>query len=87
MQVRGVGGDLEDEENLKTFFSQFGLFKRATVRHREDEFGVNTSWALVTMMDKASCERVLDARPVMYHHCYGPVAPWLRACLLFSSSC
>ena len=71
LHVRGVGGELEDDENIGHFFSQFGLFKRATVRHRTDEAGNNTSWALVTMMDKESTQRVLAARPVRHTNAEG----------------
>ena len=57
---------LESQENLARYFSTFGTFSKAVVRHREDDQGNNTSWALVIMEDVGSAERVLAARPLVY---------------------
>ena len=43
-------------------FEMYGGFVEASVRRRVDFAGVNTSWALVTMADKAAAERALDAK-------------------------
>lgn len=59
LHVRGVGGDFESAETLEKAFSKYGKFLTATIRHREDEAGNNTSWALVTMGDVSSAERAL----------------------------
>ena len=59
LHVRGVGGKYESAEALKKTFSKFGKFVTATIRHRQDEAGNNTSWALVTMGDVGSAERAL----------------------------
>ena len=61
LHVRGVGGRLENEEKLKQLFKQFGRVVQATVRHREDEAGNNTSWALVTMRREAGMRSALAA--------------------------
>ena len=59
----GVGA-FENEEALRQIFSAFGVFSFAVIRHRiqaEDDGSnqVNSSWALVTMGDRASADRVL----------------------------
>jgi hypothetical protein len=76
LHVRNVGvegwdgtpegrGTYEEEEQLGHVFRQFGEFVQATVRHRIDGAGRNTSWALVTMADAASAERALEVERVM----------------------
>ena len=65
LHVRGVGGRFEDEGHLRELFGQYGHVLQATVHHREDEDGNNTSWALVTMQNEKSVEKVLAARPIM----------------------
>ena len=63
LHVRGVGagdGEYESEEALEEIFAEFGEFQQATIRHRVQE-GRNTSWALVTMANTASADRVLEA--------------------------
>ena len=62
----GVGA-FENEEALRQIFSAFGVFSFSVIRHRiqaEENGGsdqlVNSSWALVTMGDRASAERVLE---------------------------
>jgi Ca2+-binding EF-hand superfamily protein len=54
LHVRGIGGTLEDESALAEMFGQVGIGKcvQATVRHRIDATGKNTSWALLRMEDK-----------------------------------
>jgi hypothetical protein len=76
VHVRGVGvcgwdgtpqgkGKYEDESQLALVFGQYGQFLQATVRHRIDKVsGQNTSWALVTMADKASASAVVAAAPI-----------------------
>lgn len=76
LHVRGIGvhgwdgtpegvGAFESEPALRTVFARFGHMVQATVRHRIDEVsGANTSWALVTMLDKASAERAVEAAVV-----------------------
>ena len=61
LHVRGVGGpDLEADGALQKLFERFGRVVQATVRHREDDKGNNTSWALVTMATKAGAQRALS---------------------------
>ena len=43
---------------------QYGKFVCATVRHRIDSSGANTSWALVTMDDERAKQAVLRATDV-----------------------
>jgi hypothetical protein len=52
LHVRGINGDFETEEGLRQAFSAYGKFSSALVRHRTDEVGNNTSWALVTWATK-----------------------------------
>jgi|EP01049_Picozoa_sp_SAG25_P008328 hypothetical protein len=60
LHVRGVGGALEDEDALAALFRQCGTVVQATVRHRIDATsGLNTSWALVTMVSRAEAQRAL----------------------------
>ena len=67
LHVRGVGGELEDEDALSTLFSQFGGVVQATVRHRIDKAtGANTSWALVTMMGRKGADAAL-ATTIRHH--------------------
>ena len=55
-------GTYENEEALRALFSPFGEVVTAVIRHRVDKIAQeNTSYALVTMGDEASCERVLAA--------------------------
>ena len=61
LHVRGVGGDFEDERALSKVFLRFGEVIQATVRHRVDESGANTSWALVTMGSVAAVEEAISA--------------------------
>lgn len=68
LHVRGVGGSTaepgvyEDAQALRTIFEEYGQFRDALIRHRVDkETGKNTSYALVTMCDVESAQRVLDA--------------------------
>ena len=50
------------EAALRTVFARYGHLVQATVRHRIDPAsGANTSWALVTMLDKAGADRALEA--------------------------
>jgi hypothetical protein len=54
----------ETEAALRTVFAPFGHLVQATVRHRlgaEGGRATNTSWALVTMLDRDSAERALAA--------------------------
>jgi hypothetical protein len=62
LHVRGVGGELEDEEALLQTFRRFGDTTQATVRHRIDaSSGENTSWALVTMNSREGADAALLA--------------------------
>ena len=71
LHVRGIGfhgwdgtdegrGDYESEAALSEVFSAYGKFHRAEIHHRIER-GKNTSWALVTMSDKDSADRILAA--------------------------
>ena len=67
LHVRGVGGELEDEDALSTLFSQFGGVVQATVRHRIDKATrANTSWALVTMVGRKGADAAL-ATTIRHH--------------------
>ena len=59
LHVRGVGGAFESEEALTEVFKPFGAVVQATVRHRTDAEGNNTSWALVTMSHYKGAHRAL----------------------------
>ena len=59
LHVRGVGGKFETEEALTEVFQTFGTVVQATVRHRMDAEGNNTSWALVTMSHHKGADRAL----------------------------
>ena len=61
LHVRGVGGKFEDEKALSRVFGRFGEVIQATVRHRIDDSGANTSWALVTMASVGAVEDALAA--------------------------
>ena len=61
LHVRGVGGEYEDERKLGRVFARFGEVIQATVRHRVDESGANTSWALVTLGSVAAVEDAIAA--------------------------
>jgi hypothetical protein len=64
LHVRGIGaqgGKFESEEALRKIFSPFGDFEGATIRHREDASGANTSWAIVTMGSTRAVVRALAA--------------------------
>ena len=58
---RFVGGKFEDEKALSRVFGRFGEVIQATVRHRIDDSGANTSWALVTMVSVGAVESALAA--------------------------
>ena len=71
LHVRGIGvdgwdgtpdgtGDYESEAALKTLFQPFGDCQQATIRHRISD-GANTSWALVTMSDASTVDRILKS--------------------------
>ena len=57
IHVGGLGGEFEDEGAIGEVFSRFGRFIQATVRQRP---GINKSWALVTLSDRAACERAIS---------------------------
>ena len=65
LHVRNIGkdsnGKYDSENALRKVFSEYGEFVQATVRHRISEDGTNTSWALVTMVDKAAADRAINA--------------------------
>ena len=61
LHVRGVGGEYEREGVLEATLSRFGHVIHATIRHRVDEAGNNTSWALVTMGTTDEANKVLGA--------------------------
>ena len=74
IHVRGIGvegwdgtedgvGSFENEEALQEVFTPFGVFLKATIRHRIQD-GQNTSWAVVTMGDASSVDRALS-KPVV----------------------
>ena len=56
-------GRYENEASIKEIFAPFGDCLQATIRHRIQD-GQNTSWALVTMGDKAAVERALRSQPL-----------------------
>ena len=60
--MRGIGDCLDSEQALRGYFGGYG-FKQAVVRHREDEDGNNTSWALVTMESPEAAAAVIAAKP------------------------
>jgi hypothetical protein len=60
LHVRGVGGRFEAEVQLRIAFSKFGQVVQTTIRHREDESGQNTSWALVTMCSESEMLAALN---------------------------
>lgn len=71
LHVRGIGGSTpdpgvyEDVQALRMIFEAYGTFRDAVIRHRVDEeTGKNTSWALVTMCDVESAQRVLEAAAI-----------------------
>ena len=71
LHVRGIGvdgwdgtpdgkGDYESEAALKALFRPFGDCQQATIRHRITD-GANTSWALVTLSDASTVDRILKS--------------------------
>jgi hypothetical protein len=68
LHVRGVGADnsetYESEAALRKLFEQFGGVKQATVRHRVNKDGRNTSWALVTMRSAKAARAAVQAGPL-----------------------
>jgi hypothetical protein len=65
LHVRGIGGVLQSEDKLRSFFGRFGSMLSAKIRVREDEAGANTSWAMVTLNSPDAAARALAARPLM----------------------
>ena len=61
LMVWGIGGEYESKEALSRIFGQFGTVHDAAVRHRIDDDGQNTSWALLTMAAASEAEAILEA--------------------------
>eukprot|EP01043_Picozoa_sp_COSAG02_P012568 COSAG02_NODE_486_length_21363_cov_22.137509_11_plen_1562_part_00 len=60
LHVGGIEGELEDEEQLRELFSQFGDVDTVTLRRRRE--GKKVSWALITFASPESVSQAVDAQ-------------------------
>jgi hypothetical protein len=65
LHVGGLGGEFESEEILRTLFEPYGRFIQATVRMRP---GINKSWALVSLGNTATVDKVLRSTIMAGEH-------------------